>query len=81
MAIFPYNKQTVAGCKVTEGRLRKADSIQVLRKDKVLGLAKIVSMRREKNIIEEAKSGEDCGVVISPQIEFEKGDIIVSIQK
>lgn len=80
LAIFPYERTKVAGCKMVEGRIQKSDSLILKRGEKELGKAKIVSMRRAKNEISEAKVGEDCGIILSPLLSFEKGDILVAIK-
>lgn len=80
LAIFPYEKTKVAGCKVVEGRIQKSDKLLLMRVEKELGSTKIVSMRRGKNEISEAKVGEECGLILSPLLPFEKDDIILAIK-
>lgn len=81
LAKFPYNKLTVAGCKVTEGTLVKSDSLVLKRGDKELGKVKIKSLRSEKSEIDQAKAGQECGVLFVPQIDFEAGDQLLAIKK
>lgn len=78
LAEFPFNKTKVAGIKVLSGRMAKQDFAIIMRNEKELGKAKISSMRRGKNELSEAKAGEECGVILSPPLEFEKGDILVA---
>jgi translation initiation factor IF-2 len=78
LAEFPFNRTRVAGCKVTEGRINKADKLILVRGERELGEAKITSMRREKTDLVEAKAGEECGIVLTPLLSFEKGDILVA---
>jgi len=80
LGIFPYNKLQVAGGKVLEGIVRNGDKVKLMRGEREKGIAKIVSLRREKNELEQAKAGEECGALIRPQLEFEVGDILVSIK-
>lgn len=80
LASFPFNKTLVAGCKVMEGRINKTDKVTLMRGETELGRAKIVSMRRGKNELSEARAGEECGVIISPLLQFAKGDILVAIK-
>lgn len=75
---FSYDKKRVAGCKIIEGRIKKEDKLLLMRGDKEIGSAKIASMRREKNNLAEAKAGEECGILITPQLFFEKGDILLA---
>lgn len=81
MASFPFSGKRVAGSKILEGQINVGDEIVLKRDDKVLGKAKIVSMRREKNEIQFAKPGEECGILFFPQLEFEANDMIISVKK
>lgn len=81
LASFPYDKMKVAGCKVIDGRIAKEDAVQVKRGDKTIGEAKIISMKRQKQEIAQAKQGEECGVILGPQLDFEVGDVLVSVRK
>src|SRR3972149_11287702 len=44
-ASFPFNKSKVMGIKILEGRVAKGDRVRVEREDKVIGEARIVSVR------------------------------------
>ena len=80
LAIFPYNNKKVAGCKVAEGTIKMSDKVQVLRGEKQLGTGKITSLRRGKNELSQALVGEECGIIVSPAIEFEEGDTIIALK-
>lgn len=80
LAIFPYNRLQIAGGKVLDGRIAKGDRVRVVRGERELGVSKIASVRSEKKEIDVAKAGQECGVLIKPQIEFAQGDTIVSIE-
>jgi len=81
VASFPFNNKKVAGCKVTLGRINKTDTLIVQRGDKELGRVKIVSLKKQKQDIAEAKIGEEFGVIFAPQLDFAEGDVIVSVRK
>ncbi len=74
-------KENVAGCKVLEGQIKKDDKIHLLRKDEVLGDVRIKTMRKGKEEATLLKQGEEFGVVFSPQLDFEIGDVLVSYRK
>jgi len=76
---FPYDNQKIAGCKVVLGRIAVGDNLVLMRKEKKLGEAKIISMKKLKQAISQAKAGEDCGVLFSPQLDFSIGDVILSV--
>ncbi|MBU0572584.1 GTP-binding protein [Patescibacteria group bacterium] len=78
---FPFNNKKVAGCKVISGKISMKDTAVLMRKDSELGKARVVSLRKEKSTIQEAKEGEEFGVILSPQLDFEKGDMLVSVKQ
>lgn len=78
LAIFPYENKKVAGSKVQSGFVKKGDHITIMRGEKELATAKIVSMRKIKNVVDEAKAGEELGIIFEPQIDFTIGDVLIS---
>jgi translation initiation factor IF-2 len=81
LASFPFNNKKVAGCKIISGAINKTDKIALFREGRELGKAKIVSMKKEKQNIEKAKTGEEFGIIIEPQLDFKVGDMILSGRK
>jgi translation initiation factor IF-2 len=81
VASFPYNKKKVAGCKVIEGVIKKENPLKLMRDDNELGIVKITSLKREKQDIGQAKQGEEFGVVFRPQLDFVKGDMLLSVRQ
>lgn len=78
VAEFPFDKTKVAGCKIIEGRIVKNDNISVTRNEKEIQTSKVISLKRGKNDIPEARAGEECGIILSGVANFEKGDILVA---
>ena len=78
---FPFNNKKVAGCKVISGRIAKKDNLILMKDSKEAGRVKISSMKKEKQEIVEAKTGEEFGVIFEPQLDFVKGDVLVSVAK
>jgi len=81
VASFPFNDQKVAGCKVLSGRIADKDTMLLMREDKEVGELRVVSLKKERKTIKEAKEGEEFGVIFKPQLDFEKGDVLVSFRK
>jgi translation initiation factor IF-2 len=81
VASFPYDNKKVAGCKVTYGKILKASGLVLTRGEKELGAVKILSLKRSKSEIVQALSGEDCGILFEPQLDFQIGDVLVSLAK
>lgn len=78
LAIFPFNDQKIAGCKVLEGKINKGEMLTLVRGEKEMGRAKAVSMKKLKQEITSAIPGEEFGVLLSPQLDFKVGDMLLS---
>jgi translation initiation factor IF-2 len=81
VASFPFNDKKVAGSKVISGRISKGDHIVLMRADKEIGKAKVVSIRKQKAEVPSVGPSEEFGVILEPQLDFIKGDVIVSVTK
>lgn len=79
VAIFPFNDKKVAGSKVINGRISKGDHLILMRADKEVGRAKAISLRKVKAEVSSVGQSEEFGVITEPQLDFVKGDVIVSI--
>ena len=78
MKEFPFNQKRVAGCKIIEGRLNKRVKVHLIRDGKDLGSARITSLRRDKQDVQEIAAGNECGLIISPLLDFKVGDMLIS---
>ena len=78
---FPFNNKKIAGCKVTSGRIVKTDNLILARGEKEIGKVKAISMKKQKTEITEAKGGEEFGIIFEPQLDFEVGDVLISVRK
>ncbi len=81
VASFPFDKKKIAGCKLQEGKIAKSDAIILMRQDKEIGRVRIVSLKKQKTEITEAKNGEEFGILFEPQLDFAVGDMLVSVRK
>ncbi|QQG41978.1 MAG: GTP-binding protein [Candidatus Woesebacteria bacterium] len=80
LASFPFNNKKVAGAKVTSGRITKGDTVLLLRNEKTMGKAKIVSIRKQKNEVATVGPSEEFGAILEPQLDFGVGDCLASIK-
>jgi translation initiation factor IF-2 len=78
LASFPYEKTKVMGIKVSEGRIAKGDKIRLMRDDQVLGETRVSSARQGKEQTSKIESGQEGGIVVSPFLDFEVGDVLIS---
>ena len=68
---------TIAGCYVTDGIIKKANSkIKVLRNGKCIFEGKIKSMKHEKDEIKESRQSHECGILAEDYNDFKEGDQI-----
>jgi translation initiation factor IF-2 len=78
IAEFEIKKQRVAGCRVGQGRITKRDTLHLKRGGEVVGDCQVKSLKMGKEGVNQAKEGEEFGAVLSPSIDFEIGDMLVS---
>ena len=44
-------------------------------------VSKIISIKKGKDSVDLVKQGEECGILFTPQLDFEIGDVILSVSK
>lgn len=79
IASFPFNDKKIAGSKVVSGKIKKNDNLTLMRGEKELGKVKAISIKKQKQDVGEVGQGEEFGVLFEPQLDFEVGDVIVSV--
>ena len=80
-ASFLGTTGVIVGLKVTEGRIAVGDRIKIFRGEKELGNSEITSMKKGKNDEKLASKNEECGVMLSSDIDFIEGDVIIAYSK
>jgi translation initiation factor IF-2 len=75
---FEIDKKRVAGCRVLEGEVKKTDKFHLQRGGELLADGRIKSMKTGKEKIEKAKAGEEFGALLSPSLDFQIGDMLIS---
>jgi len=71
-------KERIAGCRVIEGEIKKSDKIHLLRNSQMINEVRLKSMRRGKEDVQQVKKGEEFGVILAPNVDFNVGDVLVS---
>jgi len=71
-------KERIAGCRVIEGEIKKSDKIHLLRNSQMINEVRLKSMRRGKEDVQQVKKGEEFGVILTPNVDFNVGDVLVS---
>jgi len=67
---------TVAGCRVTDGHIKRDAEVRLLRDNVVVFKGKIASLRRFKDDAAEVRNGMECGIAISNYSDIKIGDVI-----
>ncbi|MCL5018921.1 MAG: GTP-binding protein [Patescibacteria group bacterium] len=78
LAKFPFEKTFVMGISVQDGRIAKGDRVRLIRNDEIIGESNVISVRKGKESISKTEKGGECGVVISPFLDFTIGDMLIS---
>lgn len=75
IALFTVGKGTrVAGCRVSEGVIKKSALVRLLRNNVVIYDGKIGELRREKNEVNEVSNGVEFGMSFDKYNDLKEGD-------
>ncbi len=67
----------VAGCRVTEGVVRKGSKVRIVRENiVVLELGTLATLKRFKDEVNEVVSGQECGMQFAGFQDIRVGDVI-----
>ncbi len=67
---------TIAGCMVKEGKIRRDTKVRIIRDGIVIYSGNLASLKRFKDDVKEAVSGQECGLNIDNYNDIRVGDII-----
>ncbi|ETI29361.1 translation initiation factor IF-2 [Cladophialophora carrionii CBS 160.54] len=71
----------IAGCRVTNGTIRRSEKIRVLRKGEVIYTGTLNSFKNIKKDVTEMRKGSECGMGFENWDAFEVGDQIQSFEE
>ncbi|HEX6504537.1 MAG TPA: translation initiation factor IF-2 [Terriglobales bacterium] len=66
----------VAGCRVTDGIIKRDSEVRLLRDNVVIFKGKVGSLRRFKDDASEVRNGMECGIAIANYADIKIGDVI-----
>lgn len=78
IAEFKINKIRIAGLDITKGQMSQGDQVHLSRDGKIIKDTKIEGIRQGKNIVDQIKMGNECGMTFRPYVDFELNDVIIS---
>ncbi len=66
----------VAGCKVTEGVMRRGSKVRLIRDNVVIHEGELSTLKRFKDEVKEVQNGQECGMGFIGYQDLQKGDVI-----
>jgi translation initiation factor IF-2 len=80
--VFKFDKATVAGCYVIEGRIKRDSKVRLIRDGIVVyptgegASAELASLKRFKDDVKDVQMGMECGLTIKNYNDIKAGDIV-----
>ncbi|MBD5404988.1 translation initiation factor IF-2 [bacterium] len=74
LQVFNAGKAKAAGCKVTEGIVKKGCGVRMLRDNIVIFEGKLAQLKRMKDDVKEVRSGMECGISFENFNDIQVGD-------
>jgi len=75
------NQLSVAGCRVTNGKLSKEETVKVVRGQDTIYTGVLASLKHMKDEVSEINMNQECGLrVEDSEIRFQEGDTILSVE-
>ncbi len=66
----------VAGCRVTEGQVRRGAKVRLIRDNVVIHEGELSTLKRFKDEVKEVQTGQECGMSFANYQDLQKGDVI-----
>ena len=71
---------TIAGCFVTDGKIKRKAQLRLVRDSVVVYTGKVGSLRRFKDDVREVAQGYECGIGIEGYNDIKEGDVIEAFE-
>jgi len=81
IAQFTVKGATIAGCQITSGKFTTGNMVHLIRNKDQIADSKIKSIHQEKEIIDKAKKGQECGIAFTTNLDFNLKDKIIAYKK
>lgn len=77
LEVFSISKSgKVAGCRVTDGLVRRGARVRLIRDSVVIHEGELSSLRRFKDEVKEVNAGQECGMAFETYDDLKVGDVI-----
>lgn len=78
---YRFDKATVAGCYVLDGKITRNSRIRLIRDGIVIFTGELASLKRFKDDVKEVNSNMECGLVIKNYNDIKVGDIVEAFEE
>ena len=78
---YRFDKATVAGCQVLDGKIARNNRIRLVRDGIVIFTGELASLKRFRDDAKEVTSGMECGLVIRNYNDVKAGDIVEAFEE
>lgn len=77
LAQFEGSSGTIIGIRVEDGRVQVGDFVQ--REDLETNIGKVLSIKQNKEEVNQIGKDKECGIMIDPSIDFTIGDVLIFV--
>lgn len=78
---YKFDKATVAGCLVVEGKITRNNKIRLVRDGIIIHTGELGSLKRYKDDVKEVNTNTECGLTIKNYNDLKVGDMIESFEE
>jgi translation initiation factor IF-2 len=79
--VYKFDKATVAGCIVLEGKIARNNRVRLVRNGIVIYTGELGSLKRYKDDAKEVSTNMECGLTIRNYANLEVGDIVEAFEE
>ncbi len=79
--MYKFDKATVAGCHVLEGKISRNNRVRLIRDGIVIYTGELGSLKRYKDDVKDVTSGMECGLTIKNYADIKVGDIVEAFEE
>jgi len=78
---YKFDKATVAGCMVVEGKIARNNRIRLVRDGIIIHTGELGSLKRFKDDVKEVSNNMECGMIIKNYNDLKIGDMIEAFEE
>jgi translation initiation factor IF-2 len=78
---YKFDKATVAGCMVVEGKIARNNRIRLVRDGIIVHTGELGSLKRFKDDVKEVTNNMECGMIIKNYNDLKQGDLIEAFEE